>query len=448
MPSAGLVITRDYPNLNGMVTGATLGTLSDTYAYTACGELKDVTAKQGATVLFEEEIPDNGVGRDSLGRIQQKTEMIQGVSHTYGYAYDSVGRLWQVSVDGNVTATYTFDPNGNRIGGPGLTTTPVYDDQDRLLSYGEWTFTYTANGELRTKTDTETGQTTTYSYDGLGNLREVVLPDGRTIDYVIDGLNRRVGKKVDGTLTRRWLYGRDALHPIAEVDESGSVSLFAGTEYMVKGGVTYRIVKDHLGSPRLIVNAATGAVAQRMDFDEWGNVTVSGSQPADWQPFGFAGGLYDPDTGLVRFGARDYDPATGRWRTKDPLGFGGGTSDLYAYAWNDPVNLVDLTGRKPGKTFTGPNAMDNAAMDALRWINGLSIKKNWEYGGLICKDLATGDYFAAKPSTDKKPTTCTPTKNACPAGSSPVGWYHTHAAFDPTLVSPSGDGNEVFSWVF
>jgi len=36
------------------------------------------------------------------------------------------------------------------------------------------------------------------------------------------------------------------------------------------------------------------------------------------QPFGFAGGIYDPDTGLVRFGARGYDAETGRWTAKDP----------------------------------------------------------------------------------------------------------------------------------
>jgi len=47
--------------------------------------------------------------------------------------------------------------------------------------------------------------------------------------------------------------------------------------------------------------------------------------------FAFAGGLYDADTKLVRFGARDYDPAVGRWTCKDPLLFGGGLSNLYEY---------------------------------------------------------------------------------------------------------------------
>ena len=63
-----------------------------------------------------------------------------------------------------------------------------------------------------------------------------------------------------------------------------------------------------------------------------------------FQPFGFAGGLYDPDTGLVRFGARDYDAEIGRWTNRDPIGFGGGLSNLYEYVNNDPVNLIDVTG--------------------------------------------------------------------------------------------------------
>ena len=62
-----------------------------------------------------------------------------------------------------------------------------------------------------------------------------------------------------------------------------------------------------------------------------------------FQPFGFAGGLYDRDTGLTRFGARDYDPHTGRWTAKDPIGLNGGIN-LYAYVNNNPINYVDPSG--------------------------------------------------------------------------------------------------------
>lgn len=78
-----------------------------------------------------------------------------------------------------------------------------------------------------------------------------------------------------------------------------------------------------------------------MDYDEWGNVLLD-TNPG-FQPFGFAGGIYDQHTGLVRFGARDYDPKTGRWTVKDPIGFAGGLNH-YAYVGNDPINFFDPTG--------------------------------------------------------------------------------------------------------
>lgn len=78
-----------------------------------------------------------------------------------------------------------------------------------------------------------------------------------------------------------------------------------------------------------------------MDYDEYGKV-LADSNPG-FQPFGFAGGIYDRDTGFVRFGARDYDPITGRWTTKDPIGFDSENSNFYAYVF-DPVNFIDRAG--------------------------------------------------------------------------------------------------------
>ena len=113
-------------------------------------------------------------------------------------------------------------------------------------------------------------------------------------------------------------------------------------EYVIKGGVTYRIVTDQLGSVRMVVNAATGAVIQELRYDEFGVVTLD-TNPG-FTPFGFAGGLYDSDTRLVRFGARDYDAETSRWTSKDPIGFSGGDTNLYGYVMQDPVNFVDPEG--------------------------------------------------------------------------------------------------------
>jgi RHS repeat-associated protein len=225
----------------------------------------------------------------------------------------------------------------------------VPDNQDRLLTYGDLSFAYQDAGELQSRTNTATGEMTLYAYDPLGNLRQVTLPGGTIIDYEVDGRGRRVGKRVNGALVKAWLY-TDTLRPAAELDGSGAVlarfvygERVNVPEVMVKGGIIYRMVTDHLGSVRLVVDATTEAIVQWIDYDEFGRVLLDTSP--GFQPFGFAGGLHDPDTGLVRFGARDYDPEVGRWTAKDPLLFDGGDTNLYAYALNDPVNRVDPNGR-------------------------------------------------------------------------------------------------------
>jgi len=110
---------------------------------------------------------------------------------------------------------------------------------------------------------------------------------------------------------------------------------------MEKGGKTYRIISDHLGSVRLVIDISDGSIAQELNYDVNGNVLID-TNP-NFQPFGYAGGIYDTDTGLVRFGARDYDPESARWTTKDPIRFDGGVN-LYGYVRNDPVNNVDPSG--------------------------------------------------------------------------------------------------------
>jgi len=90
------------------------------------------------------------------------------------------------------------------------------------------------------------------------------------------------------------------------------------------------------------MNPETGAILQQIDYDVWGHITRD-TNPG-FQPFGFAGGLYDPDTGLTRFGARDYDAEIGRWTAKDPILFDGGDTNLYGYVSNDPVNWIDPEG--------------------------------------------------------------------------------------------------------
>jgi RHS repeat-associated protein len=291
--------------------------------------------------------------RDKLGRIVEKTETLGGVTRTWQYDYDLAGRLTDVRRNGTTIHLYDYDANGNRTShtGPAGTRIGIYDAQDRVTEYGDATYSHTPAGERSSKT-TSQGRTT-YDYDAAGNLRAVNLPDGTEIEYLIDGQDRRVGKVVDGILQKGWLY-QDQLNPVAQLDATGAVThrfVYADKPnvpaYMIKDGTPYRIVSDHLGSVRLVIDTDTNEIVQRLDYSPFGKV-IADTNPG-FQPFGFAGGLYDVDTGLVRFGARDYDPEIGRWTAKDPILFQGDGTNLYGYAIGDPVNLVDMNGLQAGR---------------------------------------------------------------------------------------------------
>jgi RHS repeat-associated protein len=343
-------LALQYDAQNALLTGTSLGIVTTSTAYNAFSEPTAASATANGTALFASQYT-----RDQAGRITQKVETIGGSTDTYSYAYDPQGRLIKVLKNGVTLSAYSYDATGNRLSwsGPNGTRAATYDSQDRLLQYGDLTYTYQPSGELASKT--QNGATMSFSFDAFGNLVAATTPTGIAISYLVDGRNRRIGKMVNGTLVTGFLY-RDQVAPVAQLDGSGNVvaAFVYGTrlnvpDYMIAGGNTFRIVTDHLGSPRLVIDTTTGAVMQRMDYDEFGQVVLD-TNPG-FQPFGFAGGLYDLQIGLVHFGYRDYDPLTGRWATKDLFGLAGGAATLYQYAGGDPVNYQDILGLRDCRNY-------------------------------------------------------------------------------------------------
>jgi RHS repeat-associated protein len=344
--AGGLRLGRN--SSNALLAADTLGPIQTAYSYSTRGELSKTRSTYSSTTLMA-----RGYGRDSLGRITQVSDTVRGIAVRWSYVYDVSGRLAADSVNGVLRQSISYDSNGNRlsstVSGVGVTNY-VYDDQDRLTmasgSSGTVTFSYTSNGELSRKMSG--ADTTHYRYDAFGNLVKVILPSHDSIEYLIDGQNRRVGRKFNGSTTHRWLY-QNQLSPVAEVDSVGNVlsrfvygSRVNVPDYMIRGSSVYRFIVDHLGSVRLVVDTATGTVVQWANYDGWGAV-LSDSAPT-FQPFGYAGGLSDQQTGLIRFGSRDYSPGLGRWTVKDPVLFEGGPN-LYIYVENDPINYADPSGR-------------------------------------------------------------------------------------------------------
>jgi len=129
--AGALAIARD-PG-NGLIDSTTLGAVTTSRIYNGFGEWSEYAAEVSSTDVFRATY-----ARDGVGRITQIVETVQGTTRVLDYGYDPAGRLEEVMTDSVVTATYTYDANGNRlqVARPGGTETGTYDAQDRLLTYG------------------------------------------------------------------------------------------------------------------------------------------------------------------------------------------------------------------------------------------------------------------------------------------------------------------------
>ncbi|MDB4264804.1 hypothetical protein N9893_01935 [bacterium] len=342
--AGSFTITRNADN--GLPETVTDGALNLGRSFSGYGE---VGAQ--AIAVSSQNVAAWSLTRDNNGRITAKTETVDGETSGYVYTYDAVGRLLTVSKDSILVEEYQYDLNGTRIyemnslrGIAGRSYS--YSDEDHLLSAGLVTYDYDWDGFLTTRTDGD--DVTTYNYSSRGELLRVDLRDGRVIEYVHDPLGRRIAKKVDGIIIEKYLW-QGLTRLLAVYDGSDTVLMqfeYADDRMPVAvnaEGVTYYLAYDQVGSLRLVADSA-GNVIKSIEYDSFGNL-LSDSDPTFAMPLGFAGGLHDRDTGLVRFGYRDYDADVGRWTAKDPIGFAGGDTDLYGYVLNDPINFVDPDGR-------------------------------------------------------------------------------------------------------
>ncbi|MDQ1914625.1 fibronectin type III domain-containing protein [Paenibacillus sp. GD4] len=277
----------------------------------------------------------------------RKTVTTSEGSDVYVYEYDKDHQLRKVTrsgVSGVYVEAYDYDDNKNRrsrevTGAEQQIST--YGSYDLLKQIGQTEYQFDIDGYL-----TQRGGDT-FRYGVKGELLEATV-QGETIRYAYDGIGRRTSRE-DASGKTQYLYG-DVNAPLtvtATVNAAGVVTLYQYDERglllgLEREGSSYYIVSDQVGTPLQVLDAE-GTVVKAMRYDSFG-VLLSDSNPAFELEIGYAGGLKDEKTKLLRFGARDYDPASGRWTAIDPILFEGRQANLYAYVGNNPVTLRDTCG--------------------------------------------------------------------------------------------------------
>ena len=187
------------------------------------------------------------------------------------------------------------------------------------------------------------------------------------ISYRYNANNQRVAKIVNGQVVEKYLWGNlTTLLAIYDKDDNLK-QRFKYTDGRMpvamtdSNGTKHYLHYDQVGTLKAISNT-NGSIIKEITYDTFGNI-LTDSNPSFTVPFGFAGGLYDSDTKLTRFGYRDYDAYTGKWTAKDPIGFDGGDSNLYGYVLGDPVDFVDPSG-----LLFAPNA-GSTSSNTIKWWN-------------------------------------------------------------------------------
>jgi RHS repeat-associated protein len=337
--------TFAYDGASARITSAALPN-SQTMAFGYEGDANDrrlnrITHTRGSTALSEF-LETHDATRNRVTGWSQQAGTASPVSFALGY--NAVNELLSSTGTQNAsvvkTFAYAYDPGQNR------TSEQVDGGALRIASHN-------ALNELTAVTN-GTSAAATYEWDAAQRLAAVNSGTLRT-EFTYDGLGRRVRirelNNAVETSDRRFVWCGGEI--CEERAAAGSVvKRFFALGVKVESGAAagkYFYTKDHLGSIRELVDEA-GAVRARYEYEPYGARTkVSGDLDAD---FGFTGHLTHATTGLCLTWYRAYDPRLGRWLSRDP--FPGAeaalASNLYAYAYNDPINHFDPDGRDPVAT--------------------------------------------------------------------------------------------------
>ena len=269
----------------------------------------------------------------------------------------------ELGVGGNTTVWQNVDITTSGGGGvtgkklyvPPMLETYTYDGDGNLTGDGRWTYTWDAENRLVRMETSATAygagvprQLLQFDHDDQGrriwkrvsNWNGTAYVPASDVRFALDGWN--VVAELDGlsgnALLRSYLWGFDLS---GTLDGAGGVGGLIAMR--PAGGNAQFAAYDGNGNVIGLVDGTSGATAANYEYGPFGEpLRLTGTQAAA-NPFRFSTKATEPESGLVYYGYRYYNPATGRWINRDPSEEDGGVS-LNGFVGNHPQNATDPNG--------------------------------------------------------------------------------------------------------
>ncbi|WDM69615.1 DUF6531 domain-containing protein [Xanthomonas cucurbitae] len=299
------------------------GGLEIGFGFDAVGDLTALTPAGNPT-------PELRLDYDALGRL---TALKDGAANTVidGYSYDATGNRLSAKV-GGATQAYTYPTTNHRLSAvAGVTRT--YDKMGNTLTIG--------------------GKAREYLYDTTGRMSQVKRAGVAVMNYRYNGRGEQVRRYL-GTTNTYTLYD-EAGHWVGDYDTNGAPKQQAiwlddlPVGLLANGGQLHYIEPDHLGSPRVVVDAARDVAVWSWSLkgEAFGNTAPNQDPDGDGTAMvfdmRFSGQRFDAASGFNQNYFRDYDAATGRYGQSDPIGLRAGVG-TYVYVEGSPISHLDPSG--------------------------------------------------------------------------------------------------------
>ncbi|MER7662526.1 polymorphic toxin-type HINT domain-containing protein [Streptomyces sp. NPDC096193] len=393
-PLTGVAQNYGYDNAGAVKQVNYAAGQSRSFTYDDLGRLDTDTVKNsgGGTVASTD------YGYDTDDHMTSKTTVGTTKAGENTYDYDDAGRLTSWTGDGRTTQ-YEWDDSGNRVKNGAKTST--FDERNRLLSDGDYTYDHTPRGTLSSRTSS--GLTENFTFDAFDRMTKAGESETQ---YTYDSLDRvasrngvdfsYAGFAPDPVKDNSSTYGRGAADELLSVAEGTGPAQLSITD---KHG---DVVGDM--SP---TNGSAASLTQSTAYDPFGQMLGTGDVTGN---AGYQGDYTDPDTDQVNMGARWYDPGTGAFDSRDSYTYASGASILanrYTYGAGSPMDYTDPDGHWPscgwckkagnwiGKkvsqgasyVYKGARAVKNAVVYAVRHpgaalrntLNFIGNAASWAY---------------------------------------------------------------------